>query len=64
VAWTDAAKAAGVALARMDDVDNRLTIDAIVMATAALLDGILVTGDTADFARLTAHFPGVTVLSA
>src|SRR5690606_7083542 len=36
----EAAKAAGVALARLKDVHAALTIDAIVMATAALLDAI------------------------
>ena len=64
VASVDAAKAAGIALSRTRDVDGKLTIDAIVMATAALVDGIVVTGDPADFDRLATHFPGVTVLSA
>ncbi len=59
-----AAKAAGVALARTKDVDAKLTIDALVMATAALLDAVVVTGDPHDFDRLAVHFPGVTVLSA
>lgn len=57
------AKAAGVALARSRDVDGRLTIDAIVMATAALMDAILVTGDLDDFNALSRHFPRVVVLS-
>jgi predicted nucleic acid-binding protein len=56
-------KAAGLALARAKQVDARLTIDAIVMATAALLDATVVTGDTADFEQLSRHFPGVAVLS-
>jgi predicted nucleic acid-binding protein len=64
VASLDAAKAAGVALSRAKDVDCRLTVDAIVMATAALLDAVVVTGDPADFDRLATHFPGVAVLSA
>ena len=64
VASVDAAKAAGVALAALKDVDGKLTIDAIVMATAALLGAIVVTADQDDFARLAPHFPGVTVLSA
>lgn len=64
VASVDAAKAAGVALARAKGVDAGLTIDAIVLATAALADGIVVTGDAADFERLAAHFPGVPVLTA
>lgn len=64
VASLDAAKAAGIALARMKRVDATLTIDALVMATAALLDAIVVTSDPADFKRLGAHFPGVVVLSS
>lgn len=58
-------KAAGIALAggRAGRVDAKLTIDAIVMATAALLDAVLVTQDPTDFERLGAHFPGVVVLS-
>ncbi len=62
-ASVDAAKAAGVALARLKNADAKLTIDAVVMATAALLDAIVVTGDPADFERLGNHFPGVVVLS-
>ncbi len=64
VASVEAAKAAGLALARIKDVDAKLTVDAIVIATAAILDAVVVTGDVADFIRLGAHFPGVTVLSA
>ncbi len=64
VASVEAAKAAGVALARVKNDDGGMTIDAIVMATAALLDAIVVTGDPADFGRLAAHFPAVTVLTA
>ena len=64
VASVEAAKAAGSALARMKDADASLTIDAIVMATAALLDAVVVTGDRVDLERLSAHFPGVAVLSA
>jgi hypothetical protein len=45
-------------------VDGKLTIDAIVMATAALTDAIVVTGDPEDFEALSSHFPGVVVLSA
>jgi predicted nucleic acid-binding protein len=60
----EAAKAAGVALARLKKVDAKITIDAIVMATAALLDAVVVTGDTEDFERLAEHFSGVSVLSA
>ena len=57
------AKTAGVALGRLKQVDARLTIDAMVMATAALLDGVVITSDPRDFDRLAAHFPGVVVLS-
>jgi len=64
VASVEAAKAAGSALARMKDADASLTIDALVMATAALLDAVVVTGDRVDLERLGAHFPGVAVLSA
>lgn len=58
------AQAAGVALGKLDDVDARLTIDAIVMATAALTNAIVITGDPDDFDRLAPYFPKVTVLSA
>ena len=56
-------KAAGVALTHAKSVDARLTVDAIVMATAALLDATVITGDAQDFERLSRHFPGVSVLS-
>lgn len=58
------AKAAGIALAALKDVDARLTVDAIVMATAALTDAIVITGDPADFKTLSRHFPHVIVLAA
>lgn len=58
------AKAAGVALAQLRDVDASLTVDAMVMATAALMDAAVVTGDVEDFDRLSQHFPGVVVLQA
>ena len=64
VASVSAAKAAGVALGRMRVVNATLTVDAIVMATAALSDAVVITGDPRDFDRLGAHFPGVVVLSA
>ena len=64
VGSVEAAKAAGVALTRVKSVDASLTIDAIVMATAALTDAVVVTGDPDDFERLASHFPGVAVLSA
>ena len=64
VASVPAAKAAGIALGRMRDVNARLSVDAIVMATAALADAVVVTGDPTDFEKLAAHFPRVVVLSA
>ena len=63
VASIDAAKAAGIALARLRNVDTKLTIDAIVMATAALMGAIVITGDASDFEVLARHFSGVAVLS-
>ncbi|MBX3270394.1 MAG: PIN domain-containing protein [Sandaracinaceae bacterium] len=63
VASVEIAKAAGVALARTRPVDARLTIDAMVMATAAIVGGIVITSDVDDLERLSAHFPGVVVLS-
>jgi hypothetical protein len=42
VASVDASKAAGVALARLRGVNAKLAIDALVMATAALLDAVIV----------------------
>lgn len=63
VASIEIAKAAGTALGRLKNVDAKLTIDAIVMATAALLDATVVTGDVSDFEVLAGHFSKVTVLS-
>jgi predicted nucleic acid-binding protein len=63
VASVEIAKAAGIALAKIRDVDSRKTVDAIVIATAALFDAVVITGDVADFDRLHAHFPGVSVLT-
>ena len=63
VASLSAAKAAGIALGRLKDAQAKLTIDAVVMATAALADANVVTADVADFASLAAHFPRVVVLS-
>ncbi len=62
-ASVDVTKAAGIALGKLKKVDARLTVDAIVLASAAVLDAVLVTQDPADFDRLGAHFPGVVVLS-
>jgi hypothetical protein len=64
VGSTEAASAAGVALAQLKSLDAKVTIDAIVMATAALLDAIVVTGDTGDFEGLAEHFSGVAVIAA
>jgi predicted nucleic acid-binding protein len=64
VATVEIMKAAGIALARAKDVDAKLTMDAIVMATAALRSAVVVTSDAADFEQLSRHFPGVSVLSA
>ena len=58
-----AAQAAGIALANAKHVGASLTVDAFVMATAALLDGIVVTSDPRDFDRLARHFPRVVVLA-
>jgi predicted nucleic acid-binding protein len=63
VASVEVAKAAGVALARARRVDGKLTVDAMVLATAAILDAIVVTSDPEDLAELSSHFPGVAVLS-
>ena len=64
VASLSAAKAAGVALGSMKNVHARLTVYAMVMATAALADAVVITGDAHDFDKLAPHFPGVVVLSA
>jgi predicted nucleic acid-binding protein len=64
VATVEIMKAAGIALAHVKDVNAKLSIDAIVMATAALLGAVVVTGDTDDFAQLSRHFSGVPMLSA
>lgn len=61
-----AAEAAGVALGRIRDVGDRvsLAIDAMVMAFAALHGGGLVyTSDVGDLERLHEHFPSVRILS-
>ena len=51
---------AGEALAA---VTNAGTIDAFVMAVAALRGDVVYTGDVADLQKLCAFFPGVRVLS-
>lgn len=63
VASVEITKAAGVALSKLKKVDPGMTVDAIVMASAATLDAVLVTQDPADFERLRGHFTGVVVLS-
>jgi len=63
IASLPATQAAGIALGRLRGVDAKLTIDAMVMATAALSNAVVITEDVHDFARLSAHFPGVAVLS-
>jgi hypothetical protein len=40
-----------------------MTIDAVVVATAALLDGTVVTSDPDDLGRLVVRFPGVRLLT-
>lgn len=57
------AKAAGEALGSARDVGAKLTIDAQVMATAALCGGIVITQDVEDLERLRAFFPSVRILS-
>jgi hypothetical protein len=44
-------------------VDSSLSIDAAVMAVAALLDAPVITSDLEDLDRLRPHFPGVRLLS-
>jgi predicted nucleic acid-binding protein len=63
LASVEITKAAGVALSKLKKVDASMTIDAIVMASAAMLDGVLITQDPTDFERLKVHFAGVAVLS-
>lgn len=58
-----AAEAAGAALEGLRGVDASMTIDAVVVATAALLDGIVATSDPDDLARLVVRFPGVRLLT-
>ena len=56
------ARSAGEALAwlkRRERMDERLTIDATVMATAALFGPNLYTGDFDDLSRFPKFFPGV-----
>lgn len=58
------AKAAGEALGSLKTrIDSKLSIDAAVMAFAALFDASLVTSDFDDMTKLRAIFPGVRLLS-
>jgi predicted nucleic acid-binding protein len=57
----DIAKAAGLALGK---VKGATAIDAVIMATAALRRGIVVTRDVEDFASLSGHFAGVRVVGS
>jgi predicted nucleic acid-binding protein len=58
------AKAAGVCLASLRErSDSKLSIDATVMAFAALTDSPVVTSDPKDLGTLHAFFPGVRVLA-
>ena len=54
------ARLAGEALAK---VARATTVDAFVMASAALRGDVVYTGDVADLERLRAFFPAVRVLS-
>jgi predicted nucleic acid-binding protein len=53
-------KAAGEALAA---IPSATVVDALVMALAALRDGVVYTSDVDDLENLRAFFPGVRVLS-
>jgi len=55
------ARVAGEAMAA---ISGATTVDALVMASAALRGGIVYTSDVPDFQRLGRHFPAVRVLAA
>jgi predicted nucleic acid-binding protein len=58
------AKAAGVVLGALGArTDGKLSIDAAVMAFAALLDAPVITSDFGDLERMKPFFPGVRLLS-
>jgi predicted nucleic acid-binding protein len=62
----DLAKSAGQALAslrRGRDVDAGVTIDAIVMASAARRGDVVFTSDVDDLERFSRYFPSVRILS-
>jgi predicted nucleic acid-binding protein len=63
VASVSIAKAAGVALAKLTKVNAALTVDAFVIASAALLDAVVITQNPSDFELLGRHFPHVRILS-
>lgn len=57
------AKLAGLACAKLKDVEVKLTIDAYVMSSAALRGDVVFTADAGDLMRLQAFFPSVRVFS-
>ena len=59
----DIAKLAGLACAKLKDVEAAMTIDAYVMASAALRGDVVFTSDVDDLTRLQSFFPSVRVLS-
>ncbi|MBX3192420.1 MAG: hypothetical protein KF819_35845 [Labilithrix sp.] len=59
----DVAKLAGIACSRLKDVEAKLTIDAYVMASAALRGDVVFTSDAEDLLRFQPFFPSVRVLS-
>jgi predicted nucleic acid-binding protein len=60
-----AAQAAGVALAKTKSrVDSKMSIDAAVMAFAALIGAPVITSDPDDLGRFLPSFPGARLLSA
>lgn len=59
----EVAKLAGIACAKLKDVEAKLTIDAYVMASAALRGDVVFTSDIDDLVRFHAFFPNVRVFS-
>jgi predicted nucleic acid-binding protein len=62
----DLAKRAGEALAslrRGAHVDASVTIDAVIMASAARRGDVVFTSDVDDLGRFSRHFPNVRILS-
>jgi predicted nucleic acid-binding protein len=62
IASVSIAKAAGIALSKLANVNAALTIDAFVMASAALLGAVVITQDPEEFELFTRHFPKVQIL--